>query len=476
MTKKRTALSSSKLRKDTKPPTERKETPSSRWINLPAENRLSVPNSAENVPYFLDDLNTGAAVIAVPFFDCFTEFPQFMNDTAEKSSVRIGIIDQKTELTKGEGFELIKSNPKGLITRSYSTGDFTSLEIAEESAVKFFEEKNTKNETPYDVWCRLLQEYYTNGNGYLELVRYEVAGVKYFKIYLHHTTKCLYRFRSNKGADREIIVSNNFDSFYSTKRTFDLIAQYPNWTKTKGTERSIVHIKDYMAGREYYGLPSGMASLISQGISHASQSYSKNSIDRRFVAKRIWEIVDTVDMTKEEVRKLDYWLNVTNTEGYTGNAMPKETVMRIIRNPEMKSFIHEIKDYMDYSYFKEASADAEKNIILSESWSSVLLSLFSSAKQGSNKEIENEIKRVMKFVIRPQRTNVLEGFNVAFNEYCNWMGLNVKGYSLGISDGQNEFIDVDYNKVMTVNERRRNVGLNPLMDDNGNETAEGHTI
>jgi len=141
-----------------------------------------------------------------------------------------------------------------------------------------------------EVYGRLMDDYYSFGNAYLQIVKYE-GGINLFHI---DATKC----RVSKDQEH-VYIHSDWAKYGTSKEETVVVPTYPRFEKNT----SIVHFKDYEPTFNYYGLPDFVGAL--EGwlqIDWELQTYNHSKFKNNFTPSAIVEI--NGDMGEQEAEKL----------------------------------------------------------------------------------------------------------------------------------------------------------------------------
>jgi hypothetical protein len=123
----------------------------------------------------------------------------------------------------------------------------------------------------------------------------------------------------------------------------------------------------------------------------------------------------------------------------------------------------------------QALADlAAKEIITAHRWTPSLAGLSTAGQLGSNQQIRSEFDIVYNTVIRPAQQYVMRWINKAIDIAGEVTGNDWTGIDLDLKKPMPVTFagDIEVSNVMTVNEQRKELGLEPLeqIEDGNNDT------
>ncbi len=225
-------------------------------------------------------------------------FPQFLAEVYRKNRTHRRIIRNKTLNTIGKGFQ---SENKALL--------------------EYFKLVNNKGESMRKVYKKVVQDRYTFGNAYIEIVTNKA---RTFLNLFHRdaTTARVLRPKIVETEKGKVAFAEGFvDSIvfhpewerisrsgaFGTQSTLDERAQfiplYPNFIEDNtGNLHSVIHIKEYEPEFTFYGMPSHLAGLDSAVIGFKTMRYNLSRLDNNFQPSAIITILG--DMGEDDAKKL----------------------------------------------------------------------------------------------------------------------------------------------------------------------------
>lgn len=194
------------------------------------------------------------------------DFPSHLAELKRKSATHRAILSQKVVYTTGTGF--ICDN---------------------EDTLAYLNSVNADGDSFQSVWKRVIDDYYTFGNAYYEIVSFE-GGVN-----IYHLDSTKIRISID---EENIILHPDWSEYIQREDEAVLIPFYPNFVKDGKNQRSVIHIKDYEAEFEYYGLPDYIAALEDISVNYEIGRWNNTKFKNHFQPSCIVEI--NGDMSDEE--------------------------------------------------------------------------------------------------------------------------------------------------------------------------------
>ena len=375
---------------------------------------LSVPtsideikgNNASNEPY-------------VPF-GSNNLFPEFLAEITRKSPTHRAILGQKKILSVGKEFQ-----------------------SEDQRLMEFVDDVNT-GESLRDVYGRLMFDYYTFGNAYLEIVKHK-AGVNLYHI---DATKC----RISKNHEH-VYIHPDWTNYTSTKKDQIIIPMFPNFENN----RAIIHFKDYEPTFNYYGLPDFVSALRWLNIDHLLQQYNNTKLEQNFMPSAIVEI--NGDMGQDEAEELVKEAQ----QKWTGQGNNSK-ILFLVKNGDSKpANITMLNDTSDGS-FMDLQKLTSQNIITAHRWQPAMSGIMSVSKLSSTgNEIRVAWEMVMGTIIKDAEGIILSKIRMVINEF---MPFNADDLDIIYEPPISYLADIQASTILTLNEQRVMLGFDPL-DEGG---------
>lgn len=304
----------------------------------------------------------------IPFGDD-NLFPQHLSELSRAAATHRAILNTKTTFTIGEGFHTLN-----------------------EALNEYIKDVNADGDSLDDVMRKVINDYWTFGNAYLEIV----IGEGYVNLYHHDSTTA----RMDK--DKKKILFH--PDWADVRRTEDKITScdiYPVFKKyRKGVKRSVLHFCDYESTFYYYGLPDYVAALDHIKIASQIGKYNLTRFKNGFMPSAIIEL--GADMSEEEAQ---IFINEAR-EKLTGENNNSKILFIAKNGDESASNVKIINDTSDGS-FMELQTITNDNIISSHRWNPALSGIQVAGSLGNNQQILTIYDIVMSTVIREPQQMVL---------------------------------------------------------------------
>lgn len=306
----------------------------------------------------------------IPFGDD-NLFPQHLSELSRSASTHRAILNTKTTFTIGEGFRTLND-------------DFS----------EYIKDVNANGESLDDVMRKVISDYWTHGNAYIEIV----SGKGYINLYHQDATTA----RVGKNKDK-ILFHPNWANIKRSENKIKTLDIYPEFRKyTKGIQRSVIHFSDYESTYYYYGLPDYVAALDHIKISNQIGKYNLTRFKNGFMPSAIIEL--GADMSEEEAQQfIDEAKNKLTGENNNSK------MLFIAKNgDDSAANVQVINDTSDGS-FMELQTITNDNIISAHRWNPALSGIQVAGSLGNNQQILTIYDIVMSTVIRePQRMIIKE--------------------------------------------------------------------
>lgn len=355
------------------------------------------------------------------------QLPSQLNKLAREVPVHRAILNSKTNYVIG----------KGLASNNSRLSEFIKL-------------PNNINIDLSNLMRRVVFDYFTQGNAYIEVVTN--AQKSFFYIYHNDASK----FRIASGLDHFIIHPNWEGYNGKNDENAQTIPVYPNFEKgPDGLFHAVYHIKDYEPEFFYYGLCSYFAGLRSIIITGLTNIWNQRRLERHFAAPGLLIIPGVNDDTDAET--LD-----TEFQKYMGASSEKaaDIIIQYLQDlgPGQTA---QAAQYIDFLKKEEGNwlglhQQAEMSLITIHNWFKTLTP-YSEDKSGFDKNrIISEYEVAMSSIIRPHQDMFLKHLYKLLGDF---------NYPVADLDFINEPPIQRINPFKFVWEVRRDAGLDFNPDD-----------
>ena len=295
-------------------------------------------------------------------------FPQQLSDLSRSASTHRAILNTKTTFTLGEGFSSL-----------------------DEKLSEYIEDVNANGESLDTVMRKVIADYWSHGNAYLEVV----VGAGYINLYHQDTTTA--RIHKDK---KQILLHPDWQNVLSHEDKLKYIDIYPNSQKDGSVYRSIIHFADYESTYYFYGLPDYVAALDHIKIANQIGKYNLTRFKNGFMPSAIIEL--GVDMSEDEAQT---FIDEAKQK-LTGEYNNSKILFIAKSGEEPASNIQLIPDTSDGS-FMELQSLTNDNIISAHRWNPGLSGIQVAGALGNNQQILTVYDIVMSTVIKEPQKMIL---------------------------------------------------------------------
>tara|TARA_R110000803_G_scaffold137211_3_gene204197 strand:+ start:73 stop:1374 length:1302 start_codon:yes stop_codon:yes gene_type:complete len=304
----------------------------------------------------------------IPFGDD-NLFPQHLSELSRAAATHRAILNTKTTFTMGEGFHSL-----------------------DENLDEYLKDVNADGESLDDVIRKVVDDYWTMGNAYLEIV----IGEGYVNLYHHDATTGRVSKEGNK-----ILFHPDWADVNRSEDKIKSLELYPNFRKgKKNIKRSVIHFSDYESTYYYYGLPDYVAALDHIKISAQIGKYNLTRFKNGFMPSAIIEL--GADMSEEEAQ---IFIDEAR-EKLTGENNNSKILFIAKNGEEAASNVQIISDTADGS-FMELQTITNDNIISAHRWNPALSGIQVAGSLGNNQQILTIYDIIMSTVVREPQQMVL---------------------------------------------------------------------
>ena len=340
-------------------------------------------------------------------------FPQFLAEIARQSPTPRSILGQKKILSIGKEFH--SENP---------------------NVESFIEDVNT-GESMREVYGRIIDDYYSFGNSYMQIVKHK-SGINLFHI---DATKC----RISKD-QKHIYIHPNWAKYGTTKEDTVVIPVYPNFEKNT----SIIQFKDYEPTFNYYGLPDFVAAMSWLAIDWELQTYNESKFKNNFTPSAIVEI--NGDMGEEEAEKLVKEAQ----QKWTGKGNNSKILFLVKNGDTSPANVTLLNDGSEGS-FMELQKLTSQNIITAHRWQPAMSGIVSSGKLSSTgNEIRVAWEMVMGTIIKDTEGLIFGKIKKIIKDNTS---LDINDFEIIYEPPVSFLSDIVPAAVLTINEQRLVLGF-----------------
>tara|TARA_R110000744_G_scaffold89619_2_gene174196 strand:+ start:6701 stop:7993 length:1293 start_codon:yes stop_codon:yes gene_type:complete len=345
------------------------------------------------------------------------DFPHHLADLKRKSSTHRSILAQKVIYTVGNGF-LTENEP----------------------LLQYLTQSNANGNTFMSVWSNIIDDYYTFGNAYYEIVTYD-GGVN-----IYHIDATKVRIAKDK---ENVIVHPDWTEYNQRKELAVVIPFYPAFVKEGGNKRSVIHIKDYEPEFDYYGLPDYVAALEDISVNYEIGRWNNTKFKNHFQPSSIVEI--NGDMSDEEAEAfVEEARSKFTAEGNNGK------ILFLVKNGDTApATVTTIEDKQDGS-FMDLQSITNQNIITAHRWQPSLSGVISSGKMSSQgNEIRIAYEMIMATVVTKTKHLLFDPIKAVLNDN----GFDVTDLEVEYKPPISFMSDVVVTDVLEINELREALGF-----------------
>ena len=316
----------------------------------------------------------------IPFGDD-NLFPQLLSELSRSAATHRAILNTKTTFTIGEG-----------------------ISCSNERTSKYFEDVNANGESINDVIRKVVSDYWTHGNAYIEVVK----GKGYMNLY--HIDATTVRYHKN---GKDLILHPNWKDAKRYPEQATVVPTYPNFDKRRSVQRSIIKMCDYESTYYYYGLPDYIAALDHIKISHQIGKYNLTRFKNGFMPSAIIEL--GADMSEEEA---ELFIEQAK-EKLTGENNNSKMLFIAKNGDENATNVQIINDTSDGS-FMELQTITNDNIISAHRWNPALSGIQVAGSLGNNQQIITIYDIVMSTVIKEPQGMILRGLKKVLKQNTDY--------------------------------------------------------
>jgi hypothetical protein len=439
----------------------RNQSPLLASVTLDTSNTMLVKEDIFNEPSRERLDFTGAKWVR--FFTQKDDFLKSLIAIVNNSPTLRRIIEDKTNMVVGDGFIPMKGKSNTLLTTSMKGEVITDDSLNEIEDV--ISQVNLHGQNLQEVLAQLAFDYDAFGNSFCEIVKGKVGSEPF--TYIYHVP--VYNIGIRKAEADQIIKSvgiyDNWeevplttDGVFYESEGFREVPMYPDFKKFEdGTQRSVIHVKQYAAGYFYFGLPEWIGAKMWAEMEYRIQRFNTSKFENGFMPSGIMQFFGSI--TPAEAKKL-----VEGIESkFTGMANNHKLFVQVLRDEKLKAnWIPTSKE--NEGEFLNLQNLAASAIVVANRWSKSLAGFATAGQLGSNQQIRQEMEYLQSTVIKPRQNLMLSKI---INPYLAEIGL----YNPALKDVQFSISntlpvsfmgDIAVEDNLTQDEKREILGYSPI--------------
>ena len=284
---------------------------------------------------------------------------------------------------------------------------------------------------------KLVDDYYSFGNAYMEIVQYDGG----FNIYHLDATTC--RISKDKKA---VYIHPNWAEWQMEEDLMKVIPLYPSFKSS----RSIVQFKDYEPTFHFYGLPDYVGSLEHIAIDYEIGKWNHSKFKNSFQPSAIIEI--SGDMSEQEAKKM-----VREAQSKFLGEGNQGKILFLVKGSgdTTPANVQIINDDQDGSW-DDLQRITIQTIHTAHRWQPALSGVVSAGKMNSTgAEIRIAYEIVQNIVVNETTEVFLEQFIEIFHQLG---GFDTEGMEVLYEPPISYLSDIKPNEILTINEQREILG------------------
>lgn len=417
-----------------------------------------------------DGKNSGSGKYkTIDFFYARNKFAKDLLLLSEISATHRSCIYTKADFEFADGFGILRQKSQSIIKNKSKIEDTPVEDSVIIAAAELLENVNIYQESLLEVARQVRINLNTSGNGYVELVWGWHLGRKYFNIYSHDFHKVLFVMPDEgRNTATHVYISEDWNESYINKKAPTRLPIYPLIEEINGSFRTVIHVKEYSIGRDFYGLPLFIASKSAAQIEYESDRHNLERFFSDFMPKFFASFFAPNGMTEPEKEKFyEEFLNTYTKRGRGGSV---QAMVQVFESEAMKPFFHEFNNKDSDGDFINLKSSSNQTIFTAHRWHPVLAAVPIAGGLNDAKQIQNIFSIYNKITINPNQVFDLNNFiNPVFNMMNEWLDTTCKGHQLTLESSSpiSFFENLEAGKFITVDEARSQMGMSLIGDERG---------
>ena len=381
----------------------------------------------------------------VPFMEAGDADLELLTKLAKLSPTHSAVMNSIRRFVLGGQFDVVRKKVSGFCRREEQA---TQVEESEFMDFATWVSSWIDGGTLLKVWERVFDNYSKYGNAFIEVVLTDAGEGRSVSVYNHDVDRCLY-LATDETAPRVLLISPFWYQSSNFGRTPDPVPLYPEWIEDEfGSKRTMIHIKNEVSGRDWYGEPWWLACLYYAYLEIQLGQYGAEGYSNGFTGKVFFETFDGVNSAGSEPPPV----NPAQTEGgeyivgprgfykkvvrfFTNRGIFRRSVMH--RSAPMgakKTEVTQFKPNTNEKYHEAMARIAEAQIFKAHDWHPALMGVAVPGALGRSTEFEEAFKGKFFSVIKPIQDTLADPLNLVLRLAAEWLeddgGKLTESYSL----------------------------------------------
>lgn len=377
------------------------------------------------------------------FFDEGDELLHTILSVVHNSPTCSAIIRQKVSMCLGAGLEAKEGRVRSIFkAEKEKKVEGKKLEELEDALL----EVNSDSEAITDVLERVLVDYITLGNAYIGMARTGEDLSCYHEPFQTGRLR-----RKNKEGVIEVV---GFCADWKNWNSVDArnVAVWPLWsTGEDGIERTVIHLKEYTPGFDYYGLPDWVSGLSFAGLEYMAGRWNQSKIENRYAPSGTLQFFGAA--TQEEAQGIVDQAK----KAFTGLGNNGGLLIQVLQDDSLAAKFTPIETPQGDGEFLNLLSASSQAIITAHRWTNSLAGVATAGQMGSNQTVIQEYQFVQANVIAPIQKMMLDKFLNVF------VSQTFQGVRLDILNATpiSFFGDIVPATALTRDEMRGELGFDP---------------
>lgn len=343
----------------------------------------------------------------IPFFDSGDATLRFFRKMKDYSPTHGGVIESIKNYVLGGELTVAKKKVSGF--RSKNKG-----EVSESDEARFIEfienlHPNVDGSTLLDEVSGSYENWKTYGNIIIRVDIDFIAGESFSQITSIDCEDARYHY-TEAGEDKIMLISQCWDKAHLDKNPPDFVGVYPAYTENEdGSISTIIHHKNKVVGRDWYGQPGSISSLYFQYMELQLGQFATQGYSNEFTPKVFFETSGDPEDEFDDLEEFNKAIEAT----FTNNGSKKRIIHRRKLNSDSPANVVQFDANTDHEFHIGMAAEAERQIIKSHNWSKILMGIPTTGKLGNENERESILDDKHKNVIRPIQKCLMTPYNKA---------------------------------------------------------------
>lgn len=368
----------------------------------------------------------------VPFMEGGDADFALLTKLAKLSPTHASIMNSIRRFVLGGQLDVLRRKVSGFARRK---GQETQVDEADFLAFATWVSSWIDGGVLLNTWERVFDNYSKYGNAFVEVVLTDGPEGRSASVYNHDADRCLY-LATGDDLPRIILVSPFWYQSSNFGQDPDPVPLYPEFIEDDfGSRRTMIHIKNEVSGRDWYGEPWWLSALYYAYLEIQLGEYGAEGYSNGFTGKVFFETFDGYSSAGSEPPPV----NPAQTPGGEYVVGPRGFYQKVVkfftnRGPYRRTAMHrsaplggqktevtQFKPNTNEKYHEAIARIAEAQIFKAHDWHPALMGVAVPGSLGRSSEFSEAFKAKYYTVIKPIQDALADPLNLVVRLAAEWI-------------------------------------------------------